>query len=192
MRLETVRMVADWLQNTSFGVNNYLATVPRDAGDPVPPLISAWTDPDRAQVQALAIFDETRHKWAANRQEEPPATPGLSVIAQGRILTSGEATPDGQIRATTAPVQIAIRYLTVNANLARAVQDGDYTMRAVARSIREFCRSSNENARKRNNVLIVLPEDPMEFYPIVEVVGDARVAGALVVNFQVRDYAPAF
>ena len=39
MRIETVRITADWLKRSDFGVNHYLSLVPRDAGDPKPPAI---------------------------------------------------------------------------------------------------------------------------------------------------------
>lgn len=192
MRLEAVRIVADWLLHATKGVNAYIPSVPKDAADPAVPLLSAWTDPVTAQVQALAVFDETRHAWAANRLADPPATPCLSVLSQGRLLVEGEPTPDGQIRRTTTGVQVAIRYLTADADLARAVANGDYVLRAVQRSLRELSKNAEEASRKRNGVMLVLFEDPMELYPIVEAVGETYVAGALVVNCKMRDYNPSF
>ena len=138
------------------------------------------------------MFDETRHDWSANRLIDPPAVPALSVIVQDRILATGEATPDGQIRSTTSPIQVAIRYLVANVDLAEAVRDADYTLRAVIRSLRELSKNVNEAARQRNGVLLILFEDPMEIYPIVEAVGETFVAGAIVANARVRDYNPAF
>jgi len=174
MRLEAVRIIADWLLNASFGVNTYIPLVPKDAADAAVPLISAWTDPATAQVSALAVFDETRHAWAGNRLVDPPPT------------------PDGQIRRTMTGVQVGIMYQSADSDLARAVTNGDYVLRAVQRSLRELSKNANEGNRKRNGVLLQQFEDPMELYPIVEAVGETYVAGVLLVNCKMRDYNPSF
>ena len=192
MRLEAVRIIADWLLNASFGVNTYIPLVPKDAADAAVPLISAWTDPATAQVSALAVFDETRHAWAGNRLVDAPATPGLTVFSRGRLLVEGEPTPDGQIRRTMTGVQVGIMYQTADSDLARAITNGDYVLRAVQRSLRELSKNANEGNRKRNGVLLQQFEDPMELYPIVEAVGETYVAGVLLVNCKMRDYNPSF
>lgn len=177
------------IQGTADSVDRF----PKDVADPFPPPIAEWTDPITPQPQkGLAVYDETRHDWASNRLMDPPTTPALSVIVQDRIQVTGEATPDGQIRRTHGPIQLAIRYLTANVDLAEGVRDGDYIVRAVIRSLRELSRNQNEEARKRNSVLLELFEDPTEIYPIIEAVGDTYVAGAVVVNCRMRDYKPVW
>ena len=188
-RLEVERIVADWLCRD---INTRLATVPVDTGDPLPPPIAAFGDAQYHTVNDLAVFDSTRHFWVTERKQ-PPAVPALYVQVQGPIMMMGEPYPDGHIRATKAPIKLAIRYLTQNADAAAARRDGCYTMRAVARSLRELSKNEHGDVeRVRNQISVVLGEDPMEFYPVVETVGNARVAGALVVHFLVRDGAPSY
>ncbi len=189
-RLEIERQVADWLGSD---VNTRITTVPVDAGDPLPPVIPTFMASgegvDVATPNNLAIFDSTRHAIVASRQA-PPAYPALYVMSQGPILFKGEPVPAGQIRYAAAPVKIAIRYLTANTDVAAARRDGCYTLRAVARSLRQM--SKTQMPLVRNGIEMILGMDPLEFYPVVESVGNGRVAGAVVVAYDVRDVNPEY
>lgn len=189
-RLEVERIVAEWL---GTDVNTRIATVPIDAGDQSPPQIASYTDAQYPTVGNIAVFGSTTHPWVSERKD-PPAAPALYVMTQGPILFSGEPYPQGQIRKTVSPVKLVVRYLTTNMDSAIARRDGCYTLRAVARSLRELSKSYNQpnTGMVRNGISVVLGEDPMEFWPVVESVGNARVAGAIVVHYYVRDNNPEF
>lgn len=190
MRVELTRMVADWLLHPDFGVNRYLDTVPRDAGDPGPPLVAAWADPDQPQVSPVAVFDDTRHRWVV-RREDPPAMPCLLVGVTAPIELTGEPYPDGQFRMTTADVELAIAYMTQQEDEVVAIRDGEYTLRAVARSLRELLRNDQDAARLRNSVrLIAAPT--LRYVPLVAVVGAGRVSGAVVLSVHAEDGAPSW
>lgn len=185
MRLELVRITADWLKDTTYGVNAKIPGVERDAGDAVPPLIADWT-PESGPA-TIAVFDETRHDWVA-RKQAPPARPALYVMAEGGVDLAGEV--GTYIRDTTRPAVVIIRYVSDKADRAVQITDAEYTLRAVVRSLRELMRNANVAARTRNNVAIELMQDPVTLAPVIEAVGEYRVTGAVVVNYQARDCAP--
>ena len=185
MRIETVRITADWLKRSDFGVNHYLSLVPRDAGDPKPPAIPEQED------AGTAIFDETRHPWVADKQD-PPIFPCIYITGEGGIEMEGEPTPDGQIRETVAPLVVIARYVTNDADTMRAIRDAEYTLRAILRSLRELVKNTNFAARTRNDICVIQMLDPAIYFPVIEAVGDSRVTGAIGINYQVRDAAPSF
>ena len=194
-RLELERIVADFLGSD---INTRLATVPVDVGDSQPPPIAAYAatgiGSDTLTPNNLAIFDSTRHIVVVDKKVGPPALPALYVSSQGPIMMMGEPYPAGQIRATEVPVKIVVRYITSNSDFAVARRDGSYTLRAVARSLRALSKSYNGPGYSgiRNGILLVLGQGPMEFWPTVDSVGNARVAGAIVVHYYVRDLNPEF
>lgn len=179
------RILVDWLQRDDLGVNHFLSRVPRDDGDAVPPAIPT------VEGYGPAIFDETRHSWVAERKD-PPATPALYVMMEGPVEVKGEPTPDGQIRATESPIAAIIRYISAESDLLKAIRDGEYTLRAVMRSVRELMRNVYVTSRTRNGVAIVASVDPALYFPIVEAVGEYRVSGAVGLNLVARDNDPAF
>lgn len=174
MRLEVVRIVAEALRHATRGVNSKLPDVPRDAGDDLPSNIAA-------------VYDVTKDAHVVNRQE-PPQIPCLYVMSEGAVIIDGEQMI-GTYRDTTEPVAVVVRYLASKHDLARALQDGDYTLRAVARSIHDLMEQANDADRTRNFV-IVWHLVRMTYVPVQETVGEAAVAGALVLEFDVRDGAP--
>lgn len=174
MRLELVRIVRAALEHGTYGVNTKLGGVPRDAGDEAPPAI-------------VAVYDVTRDDHVVNRQE-PPKIPCLYVMSEGAIVVAGEQMT-GTYRDTAEPVAVTVRYLAGRHNLARAIQDGDYTLRAALRSVYELMEQANEADRTRNFVMPFFLRRAT-YVPTQEAVGEAAVAGALVLEFDVRDGAP--
>jgi len=196
-RLEVERQVADWLGGAGGAggttVNAYIATVPVDSGDQPPPPIGGFTASalgvDVPTPGNLAIFDSTRHQVVAAKQA-PPQYPALYVMSQGPILFKGEPVPAGQIRYAAAPVKVVVRYLTANTDIAASRRDGCYTLRAVARCLRQM--SKIDMPLVRNGIEMILGQDPLEFYPVVESIGNGRVAGAVLVAYDVRDVNPEY
>lgn len=185
MRLEAQRIIGDWLKHASYGINQYIPTVPRDGGDPQPPLIATWNTTD------LAIFNETEHVWVAERKD-PPAVPCIYIMVEGPVEVEGEATPDGQIRTTTSPLTVVARYITANTDTVVAMRDAEYTLRALVRSLRELMKNANRASRVRNSIALEASLDPLVYFPVVEAVGQFRVTGAVGMNIEARDASPTF
>lgn len=195
MRLEVVRMVADWLidaAGNNLGINAFIPKVPVDVGDEPPDLIPAFDSADYPATK-IAVFDESRHQIVLERKE-PPKTPALYVTSQGVVSLTGEPWPNGQVRETVAPLKIVVRYLTANANLVNGLRDGEYTLRAVARSLRALSENNAiaDAARERNGIQLIVGLNPMEFYPVVGAAGNARISGALLLNYKARDMTSDF
>lgn len=190
MRIEATRIVADWLRDLTTGINAWLPSVPRDGGDPAPPQIAAWADPNDAG-SGLAVFDDTRHAWVS-LNGDPPATPCLIVKVTGSVDVTGSPWPNGEYRTTTAPIQVAVTYVVANADSPGAVRDGDYTLRAVARCVRELMKDANDASRTRNSVKLIAQVNPLQYFALADVVGSARWAGGLVLNFEAEDGDPSW
>lgn len=191
MRIELTRVVADWLLHPDYGVNAYIATIPRDAADPAPPFIAGWADTSgQAQVQELAVFDDTRHEWVA-RRGDPPALPCLVVGIPDVIDMTGEPWPDGQYRTSDIDIELAVAYISASEDEFRSIRDGEYTLRAVARSVRELTRNVNEASCLRNGVRLCTVTR-MRYTPLREAVGAGRMAGGLTLSIHAEDGDPSW
>lgn len=185
MRLEVVRMVTDWLRRTDGnGVNDMIPLVPRDEGDDQPLELPVVESEDG---EAPAVYDVTRHEWVARRLD-PPNLPCLYVTTEGSIDVHGEEMT-GNYRDTETPLIVAVRYLATASDLQRGITAGEYVLRAVRMSMNRLMQQEQDGARTRNNV-VMTAFDRGTYHPIVEAIGEARVAGALTMEFDVRDAAP--
>jgi hypothetical protein len=189
MRIETCRILADWLlQPEPIGINHWIPLVPRDAGDAQPPLIAPFTSADYAAT--LAVFDETRHPWVTEKQESP-ASPAIYIMTEGEFDLAGEATPNGQVRKSEQPIVVVARYLNAQQDITTALRHGEYTLRAMMRAFRELMTNQNASYRDRNGIQIETIESAI-YMPVIETVGNAQVAGAVVLNLNMRDVNNTF
>jgi hypothetical protein len=177
-------MTAAWLKDPTYGVNAKIPGVERDAGDAQPPAIAAWT-PDGG-VATIAVFTDEDHDVVLERKA-PPAVPALYVMGEGEIEMIGEVMTIQ--RRTTRDVPIVIRYITDKSDKVLSKLDGEYTGRAIVRSLRELMRQANEAARKRNNICIETMVS-VSYVPHVEAVGSFRSMGAVVAFYRALDAAP--
>lgn len=201
MRIETIRVLADWLidkNNVGFGINTLLPRVPVDQGDAPPKQIAAYLDPMFPDT-TIAVFDETRHPWVIARTDSP-VLPALYIMSEGPTRVKGMAWPNGQIRETIGGCVTTVRYVTSEANIPKALVDGDYVLRAVTRSVLALAldtltngqASPGDAARTRNGMRIVTSEDAMEYWPVTGAVGNGMVAGGLKIRWRVRDQNSSF
>lgn len=175
MRLETVRIVADWLHDDGLGVAAKLATLPLDAGDVRP-----------ITIPPTSILDETRHLAAAWRRFEGVALPALMVTGVEVRHLDPEIV---QINAyADAEVTIQVRYAERSVTAA-TMQHGDYVIRAVIASLRELHMNAQADARTRNSVQLVSCLDLVE-QGIYEEVDDAWLVAAVQVRYLVRTLTP--
>lgn len=184
MRLELVRMIAAWLKDGTNGVNAKIPGVERDVGDAQPPLIAAWT-PDGGSP-TIAVFNEADHDFVREKKP-PPASPALYVMGEGEIEMIGEVMTIQRRTQRDAPV--VIRYISDKSDKAEQARDGEYTGRAIVRSLRELMRQANENARKRNNICIEY-QSSVSYVPHVEAVGSHRSTGGVVSMLRCIDANP--
>lgn len=135
MILDTVRMVADWLNDATYGVNAVLAAVDLDGTDSAP-------------AGTYTIQDETRDDDAAiNRDGTPPLI---------RVTSGDLRSLDGQSATYTHDADISTEITIVRdaTSPAAVVRDCYYTARAVAKSVESLFGTSATaaTARVRNGV----------------------------------------
>jgi hypothetical protein len=166
---ELVRIVADWLEDATYGVNAQLDLVPRDNGD--------------AQPADVTIVDETRDNRPARGRVPEGDGPVVTVAMQGLTHMTETVMEDGYLAA-----DIVVQYAAKNVDAWKAKRDGNYTLRAVAWSLRRLRRTdANAAARVRNSVAVIAL-DPVRFDPWFERVEDTLVVGTLTVPVTARDY----
>lgn len=177
MFLETTRIITDWLNNGTYGVNAKLAALPKDVGD----------NPPAVQL----IVDETRNGVAARERIPVPGTAGPVItvhIARPAIVHTELA--DAYRDVPDLPV--VIRYADTN-QVASDVgtRNAMYTMRAVLQSINALMGAPGDGgARERNQVAIANVKDEVQAVPVFQDVEDKVITGGLVFSFYVRDKLP--
>lgn len=174
MRLEVVRIVADWLADGTNGVNALLPGIPLDGGDSTPPVIAS-------------IVDETRSGVAARRHfPEDHPTPALFVFTGRDARLMGEV----HTHLRDAEISVTIGYVQKAATTENGLRDAFYTMRAVERSLKKLQEQANEASRTRNNIAIIAAREFVYPNVFAEVGGLVMTAGVEAVYELVRDYAP--
>lgn len=166
---ELIRIVADWLEDGTNGVNAQLALVPRDGGDPQPGNVT--------------ILDETRDNRPARGRVPEDGTPVVTVAMQGATHLTETVTDDGFLAA-----ELVIQYAAKNLDAWKAKRDGNTTLRAVAWSLRKLRRTDGNAAARLRNSVALIGIDPVRFDPWFERVEDTLVVGTLTVPVTARDY----
>lgn len=178
MHLNVTRIIADAAEDAVYGVNAWLASVPKDASDAIP--------------SNVTVRDQTRNDTAARafaQAQEPDGDgPWLDIAAVEpaeiqQLHTGGDTTADG--------FGVYFRWRIRSASTADAVTEGFLTMRAVRRFLRELCKDAQAADRIRNGVQLVdvlsfrhLPADVSED-------GEHVVVGGLAM-VQAKDYETDF
>lgn len=180
MILEAVRIVADGLKDSVYGVNVILDALERDEHDAPPPPVEAIVDVTR---DAFITAGESGVDY-----EFPPDWPALIVSPFGAFTTEGEASPNqGKLDGTGAGIQVV--YATGKADLSEAMQDGAYTMRAVSQSLTQLFLSTNSARRTRNGVHLWSIRR-RQWGPILERRGPGYLTADFVAEFHTRDLSP--
>lgn len=148
-----VRIVADWLANTTYGVDAIAAVVPRDGTDPAPP--------------ATHIYDETRHGWVA-RQQIPKANatvvfPAVLVFARQAKWDGGPAdAQDTGARTIDGTVQLVVQLVLDVSTTEAAITAGLYLMRAIHNSLLQLDEHTHDADRTRTGVRILPSQDLLQ------------------------------
>lgn len=172
MILEGIRITADALADDVIGVNARIDKLKQDDGDPKPP-------------DVLKVWDTTRHPQAVTGQVGPE--PCLIVSQERPVVVDGER---GTIYRDADDLAIAIRYATGKADVAVAMRDGLYTLRAILESIEELAKNENVAKRTRNSVCLDVIQR-LVYGQLLEEMTDGRVTAAVIVGWHARDIKAA-
>ena len=174
MILETLDLLADWLNDPTNGVNAKLAAVPRSGTDTVPP--------DLALIVA-----ETRDFGAALGQlpDQDADYPCLLVSQSG---DGSQFDPHAKQGVRDAEIDVLIRYGAKEAQAAKGSRDALYTFRAVQRSVEAWMESVEAN-RERNGIYVWFCTSMVVLSVWQQ--GEGKVVTcAMRLRFKVRDTAP--
>jgi len=179
MILETVRIIADWLSDATYGINAVRTAVPKDTGV--------------ADFPAVTILDSTRDGRVTRG-----GVPNLTATEFPCLLVSPADTPmDQQVSAARpfppdATVTVLVRYAATNqTDTARLERDASQTIKAVWWQVPQLLlTAAGETARTRANVqLYGIPT--MQAATLYESDTDTTVTGGVLVTCRVRYLGPS-
>lgn len=178
MRLAMIpmRIIKDWLDDVSNGVNAKLAAMTADdldTNDTVPPNV-------------VTIIDESRDGNAALKMVPQDMTLPALLIFQSDSVVIPIGLGQGKTKAVAGP--IAIAYAVRTSEPAAGKEDAFYTMDAVYRSINNLF-VGNDATRVRAGIQLVNLRN-IDLAPMDEQIGDATLTLALIIRFQVHDTRP--
>jgi len=174
MRLEVARMVADWLQDGTKGVDAKLAVLVADGSDVIPTTVPT-------------IVDETRNQSAAVGRLDDLTLPAITVhVSEVRYQQPEFLQPTGY---ADAEVTVLIRYAERTENPATARVNGCYVVKAILGSLRELHMNAQAASRTRNNVQMVACEGLLEV-GLTEEVGDAWLVAGVEARYLARTIVP--
>lgn len=178
MNLEPLRMVTDWLNNVTNGVNALLPGVPRDGGDALPPTVQL-------------IVDETRNGQVARDRLPTPATPG-PVITLACIEDSVWGTALETTYRECDDLPMELRYADLDKVVSEVgTRNAYYTIRAVMRSLKLLMSDpTGTAARTRDSISLVNITDRVVFRPAMKQIEDKIVVASIRLSFGVQDNAP--
>lgn len=173
MILEANRMLSDWFQVATYGVNALLASTPRDAGDGQP-------------TNLATITDETRDGNVA-RGELPATLPALAISVDHIKDLDGMVvviTRDGKLH-------VRLRVGVDNAVTEDAIRDLSYYLRTVIRSFRSFFEHADPaTQRTRNGVYLETCLDMAEQIAVTkDPAGNTIISAYVLATIQLRDLA---
>jgi len=175
--LETVRIIADWLSDATYGINAVRTAVPKDTGV--------------ADFPAVTILDSTRDGRVARG-----GVPNLNATEFPCLLVSPADQPVEQQAPAARPfppdatVTVLVRYATTQLDTAKAERDASQTIKTIWWQIPQLLlTSAGETARTRARVqLYGIPT--MQAATLYESANDTTVTGGVLVTCRVRYLGP--
>lgn len=173
MILETVRIIADWLDDATYGVNALAASVPTDTGV--------------TQFPAVTVLNSTE-SGATARGQIPDVSSNLpALLVTPADQPIDQIAPGARPWPPDASVTVLVRYATAKADTAAAERDASQTIRAVWRSLGQLMvTSAGETARTRAQVQL-LHITSLQAATLYEDNKDVIVTGGVLVTSRVRD-----
>jgi len=170
---EPVRMIADWLESPTTGVNAILDTLPRDGGDAVP--------------ADVFVYDETRDDRPARGRmpEDDAGLPAVVVFWRSAThLPRPVVQDDGYYEG-----EVVVRYVAKGLDASAVKQAGGYVLRAVLWSLRQYRATDVGHASRTRNSVFVQDVGPARIEPWYDTVEDTVTVGTVVVPVTWRDFA---
>lgn len=179
-----VRIVADWLEGATNGLNACAAAVPRIGSDEAPP--------------SVTIYDETQDAWVA-RGLAPDAADATASISYPmcvvKLLSANWNAGMGRVyetgRILEGTVQVCCEILQQNTDTIDAVTDSLYLMRGLRASLCLLDNAIQTDRDIQNTTAFIRPSTGMQQIQMDVVRGDKVTASALVITYPVWESTPA-
>ncbi len=180
MHVEITRLITRWMEDPTYGVNALLPGITRltgvgDATDSEPPPVTIYNDVD---LKSGSI--------ASTLGIDPPKKPALVIVAD-----SVPETQDMQGRSAAHEFKADVGfgyYGDVKHSREKAIIAGDYTLRAVKKSLRRF-NEAPQPTRQLNGIMIARVVS-VETERVAGAVGASVLMGMLFARMTVLDKAP--
>lgn len=179
-----VRIVADWLEGATNGLNACAAAVPRLGSDEAPP--------------SVTVYDETQDAWVARglSPDAADATAGITFpMCVVKLLSGsweggkGQAYESGRLADGT--VQVVCEIVQEVADTIDGVTDGMYLMRGLRGSLALLDNAPQTDRDAANATIVLHPSTRMEQRKMAVERGDKLIADALIVTYPVFESTPA-
>lgn len=172
MILEAVRIVADWLQDATFGVNAVRTTVPKDTGV--------------ADFPAVTVLDSTRDGRVARG-----GVPNLTAAEFPCLLVTPADQPadqqtPGVIPGSYAQVTVLVRYAVPQANTALAEVQASQTLKCVWRQLPLLLTTPAGEAQRARADWQCHAITNLQMATLYEAAEDATVTGGVLVTLLMR------
>jgi hypothetical protein len=179
-----VKIVADWLDGATNGLNACAAAVPRMGSDEAPPTVT--------------VYNELEDAWVARglSPDEADTIAGISFPACAVKIVSatwnaGMGTVYESGRAAIGTVQVAVELLQQNTNTIDAITDGIYLMRGLRASLMLLDNAAQTSRDEQNTTVCIWPSTGMQQMKMDIVRGDTLTVSALVITYPVWESTPA-
>ncbi len=175
MIVETVDLIAEWLDDATNGVNAKLTGVDILSGDIRPPDIQS-------------ILAETRNSEVARDRfpQDPKHYPALTVTVHDRFALDVSIRNDKWV-ALSFPV--AIGYAIRKDDTKVGLREWEYTARAVLQSLYTLEDPTNAASRTRHNVTLG-GITSIDLLPAAAPHEDVFVVGGILTGWRVSDTTP--
>lgn len=181
MILETVRIIADWLSNPTYGINAVRTSVPKDTGVTTAPVVT--------------ILDSTRDGRVARG-----GMPSLLAAEYPALLVTPADSPVDQTNPAVQPfppdatVTVLVRYVCSVLDTAQAERDTSQTIKALWWQIPQLMLTSAGATARGDGT----PRAGVQLYQITnmqaaslyEAAEDTIVTGGVLVTCRVRYLGP--
>jgi hypothetical protein len=172
MIIETVRYVADVLDDVTIGVDAKIDAIGLDGADTRP-------------VDLASVKNEFDHGIVARRHVPAAESTPMLMVFQPR-----EVELDGWVTTEVMDVRdlpVAVVVVTQDADTEGANVASAYYVRAIMQSLND--RTITEGRRTRNNVQIMNHRNVVFINPYMPI-GDAVMTRGVLLGFQSRDLTP--
>jgi hypothetical protein len=167
MIIESCRLICDWLNDATNGVNALLPSTPLDGAD--------------AQPANLATISDMTRDGNVARGRLPVALPGLAISAQ----PVENLAPHITVADAEGDVHLVIRFGLTKTQTEQGFRDSSYYLRTVIRSLRRF-NAADPTLRTRNSVYLEGASN-LRMAQLWDALDDSVVTGAVLITFHCRD-----